>query len=82
MTNRAGAPLGAPCWVDLWTSDVARARRFYAELFGWEALEPSLEHGGTSCSRARGYRPQEPWATSERRVPTTPVCQAEMRHLQ
>lgn len=46
MTNRAGAPLGAPCWVDLWTSDVARARRFYAELFGWEALEPSPEHAG------------------------------------
>ena len=46
MTKRASAPIGAPCWVDLWTSDVERSRRFYSELFGWEAQEPSPEHGG------------------------------------
>lgn len=46
MTNRASAPTGAPCWVDLWTSDVDRSRRFYSELFGWEAQQPSPEHGG------------------------------------
>jgi predicted enzyme related to lactoylglutathione lyase len=46
MTNRASAPIGAPCWVDLWTSDVERIRRFYSELFGWEAQPPSPEHGG------------------------------------
>jgi uncharacterized protein len=46
MTTRDHAPLGAPCWTDLWTSDVDRARAFYGELFGWDALEPSEEFGG------------------------------------
>ena len=46
MTTRDHAPLGAPCWTDLWTSDVEGSRRFYSELFGWEALEPSDEFGG------------------------------------
>src|SRR6202035_3468259 len=46
MTTRDHSPLGAPCWIDLWTSDVEGSRRFYSELFGWEALEPSEEFGG------------------------------------
>jgi predicted enzyme related to lactoylglutathione lyase len=46
MTTRDHAPTGAPCWTDLWTSDVEGSRRFYTELFGWEALEPSAEFGG------------------------------------
>ena len=36
MTTRTAAPAGAPCWADLWTSDVDAARRFYAGLFDWE----------------------------------------------
>ena len=46
MTTRTSAPIGSPCWADLWTSDVEGSRRFYAELFGWEAQEPSPEFGG------------------------------------
>ncbi len=46
MTIRHSAPPGAPCWADLWTSDVEGSRRFYSELFGWEALEPSPDFGG------------------------------------
>ena len=46
MTIRPVAPPGAPCWVDLWTSDVEGSRHFYAELFGWRAEEPSPEFGG------------------------------------
>lgn len=46
MTTRETAPVGAPCWTDLWTSDVDGSRRFYGELFGWEAGEPSAEFGG------------------------------------
>jgi predicted enzyme related to lactoylglutathione lyase len=38
--------VGAPCWADLWTSDVEGSRAFYAALFGWEAMEPSEEFGG------------------------------------
>ena len=38
--------VGAPCWADLWTSDVEGSRAFYSALFGWEAMEPSPEFGG------------------------------------
>jgi predicted enzyme related to lactoylglutathione lyase len=46
MPVRDTAPAGAPCWVDLLTSDSARSRGFYSELFGWTAEEPSEEYGG------------------------------------
>lgn len=46
MPARDVAPVGAPCWTDLWTSDVDGSRRFYSELFGWEALESSPDLGG------------------------------------
>lgn len=46
MPTRDRAPLGAPCWADLWTSDVDASRHFYSALFGWEALEPNPEFGG------------------------------------
>jgi hypothetical protein len=46
MTTRNKAPLGAPCWADLWTSDVEGSRKFYGEIFRWEAQEPSPEFGG------------------------------------
>ncbi len=37
MTNRS---------ADLWTSDIEGSRRFYAGLFGWQAGDPSADHGG------------------------------------
>jgi predicted enzyme related to lactoylglutathione lyase len=46
MTTRNHAPIGAPCWVDLWTADVESTRTFYSQLFGWEAQEPSPEFDG------------------------------------
>jgi uncharacterized protein len=46
MTRRDSAPIGSPCWADLWTSDVEGTRTFYSELFGWQAQEPSPEFGG------------------------------------
>jgi len=46
MTTRDSAPIGSPCWADLWTSDVEGSARFYGSVFGWEALEPSPEFGG------------------------------------
>ncbi len=46
MTKWAEAPVGAPCWADLWTSDVEGSRRFYSRLFGWEAQEPDPGYGG------------------------------------
>ena len=46
MTTRERAPIGSPCWADLWTSDVEGSRRFYSELFGWEAQAPNADFGG------------------------------------
>jgi hypothetical protein len=46
MPTRDRAAIGSPCWTDLWTSDVEGSRKFYSELLGWEANEPSPEFGG------------------------------------
>jgi predicted enzyme related to lactoylglutathione lyase len=46
MPKREIAPVGAPCWVDLMTSDTERSRAFYTELFGWSAEAPAEEFGG------------------------------------
>ena len=46
MPAQDSYPLGAPCWVDLTTSDTERSRAFYCELFGWTADEPVEEFGG------------------------------------
>jgi uncharacterized protein len=37
---------GAPCWIDLNTSDTDVARAFYTGVFGWTAGEASEEFGG------------------------------------
>jgi predicted enzyme related to lactoylglutathione lyase len=39
-------PIGAPCWIDLLTSDEGQAREFYAAVLGWTAGEGSAEFGG------------------------------------
>ncbi len=54
MTTREMASIGAPCWTDLWTSDVEGSRHFYSALFGWEAQEPSPEFGGYFMFTQRG----------------------------
>lgn len=46
MPTRDTAPTGAPCWMDLMTSDPDRSREFYTQLFGWTADEPQAEFGG------------------------------------
>jgi len=33
MPTRDTAPLGAPCWIDLMTSDPDKRKAFYGELF-------------------------------------------------
>lgn len=46
MTTRdtAFAP-GTPCWVDLLSSDPARAKEFYSALFGWTYTDSGPEFG-------------------------------------
>lgn len=46
---------GAPCWIDLMTSDVDVARRFYSSLFGWEYQTGDEEkYGGYVTARKNG----------------------------
>jgi uncharacterized protein len=37
---------GAPCWIDLYSSDTDKAKEFYGRLFGWTTLDPGPEYGG------------------------------------
>jgi uncharacterized protein len=39
-------PLGAPCWIELFTSDPEKSEAFYGELFGWKAESAGAEYGG------------------------------------
>jgi uncharacterized protein len=43
---RSIAPLGAPTWIDLSTSDIARAQQFYGAVFGWTFESPGAAYGG------------------------------------
>ncbi len=38
--------VGAPCWIDLYSSDTAKATEFYGPLFGWKAEPPQEGFGG------------------------------------
>jgi uncharacterized protein len=46
MPKRESAPTGAPCWVDLSTSDPVGSKAFYSRLFGWTVDEAGPEYGG------------------------------------
>jgi predicted enzyme related to lactoylglutathione lyase len=38
--------VGAPCWIDLYSSDTAGATEFYGQLLGWKAEAPEEGFGG------------------------------------
>ena len=63
MPKRDSAPIGAPCWVDLFTSDPDQSRRFYGELFGWTVEEAGEEYGGY-INFLQGRRAASPAACS------------------
>ena len=44
MPLRDFAPLGAPCWIERFSSDTAGAPDFYGELFGWAAVDAGAEY--------------------------------------
>ncbi|MBU9763399.1 VOC family protein [Mycobacterium sp. TNTM28] len=46
MVTRQSAPLGAPTWIDLSTSDPERAQQFYGTVFGWRFENSGPEYGG------------------------------------
>jgi uncharacterized protein len=37
---------GDPCWIELFTPDVAQARKFYGDVFGWTSNAGGEEYGG------------------------------------
>jgi predicted enzyme related to lactoylglutathione lyase len=46
MPKRDTSAVGAPCWIELSTSDQPGAMAFYGQLFGWQSTEPNEEFGG------------------------------------
>jgi predicted enzyme related to lactoylglutathione lyase len=46
VATRPIAPLGAPVWTDLTSSDVERAKDFYGAVFGWTFETGGPEYGG------------------------------------
>src|SRR5690242_13468192 len=46
MPVRESAPLGAPIWIDLTTSDLDGAQEFYGAVFGWTFESAGPEYGG------------------------------------
>jgi len=56
MSERTGYEPGTPSWVDLSTPDPEGAKRFYGELFGWQAVDPGPpeETGGYAMFQLRG----------------------------
>jgi uncharacterized protein len=45
MPKRDATRAGAPCWIELMTSDPAASKAFYGELFGWTSEEAGPEYG-------------------------------------
>jgi uncharacterized protein len=46
VPKRDSAPIGAPCWVDLYSTDTDASRAFYGELFGWTSESAGDDFGG------------------------------------
>lgn len=47
---------GTPCWVDLLSSDMDKARQFYGDVLGWTAEESGTEFGGYVTFYSDGHR--------------------------
>ena len=77
MPERTSYPAGAPCWSDLFTTDLPAALEFYGALFGWQRLDASrpVEAGGgfelltlrgrivTAIGRSRDRARPPAWST-------------------
>ncbi|KQN88931.1 VOC family protein [Arthrobacter sp. Leaf69] len=48
---------GAPCWIDLMTSDTGKAKEFYGELFGWTFETGDQEKYGGYIMAAKNGKP-------------------------
>ncbi|WNG81170.1 VOC family protein [Mycobacterium sp. ITM-2016-00316] len=65
-------PLGAPCWIDLSTSEIGRAQQFYGAVFGWTFESAGPEYGGYVSAfvdgvQVAGLMPNDPqWNMPDR----------------
>jgi uncharacterized protein len=57
MRIRGFAP-ATPCWVELASTDPARAQDYYAELFGWEPAGDRFRLGGRAVAGLTRTRPE------------------------
>ena len=55
MPIRQGAPVGAPTWIDLATSDLDRAQQFYGTVFGWTFESAGEDYGGYVTAFSDGH---------------------------
>jgi len=53
---RDSAPLGAPCWIDLTSSDLGRAQDFYGAVFGWTFEDTGPALGGYILASKDGHQ--------------------------
>ncbi len=56
MAQFTGYDEGTPCWIDLMTPDLEAAKRFYAELFGWEYIDTGEAGGGYQLATKNGMQ--------------------------
>ena len=54
MTEVKAYPPGTFCWVELATTDVAAAKKFYASLFDWTATDNPIGEGGVYTMFQKG----------------------------
>ena len=56
MPIRESAPLGAPCWIDLTSSNLGRAQEFYGAVFGWTFEDKGPALGGYILAAKDGHQ--------------------------
>jgi predicted enzyme related to lactoylglutathione lyase len=56
MPTRETPPAGAPCWLEIGTSDSQRTRDFYSALFDWTVDGPHEDMGGYLTFMKEGVR--------------------------
>lgn len=54
MVELTGYDEGTPCWIDLMTPDLDRAKLFYGELFGWSFDDSGEEFGHYNLATING----------------------------
>lgn len=65
MVEFTGYDEGTPCWIDLMTPDLERAKLFYGALFGWQFNDSGEEFGHYNLATKNGKMvagigPQQP----------------------